>query len=95
MGSKRRSRSFYEAPEMEAFMRRMARALARRAAEGDLEALAAIVAARADLADALEVGARGAHEHGYSWTEIGREIGITRQAARQRFAAGPEQEEQA
>jgi hypothetical protein len=71
---------------MAAFLRRMARAMARRAADGDLEALSAMAEARAALDAATVEAARGAHSWGYSWTEIGRELGITRQAARQRFA---------
>lgn len=30
-----------------------------------------------------------ARDHGHSWTEIGRALGMTRQAAWRRFARGP------
>lgn len=70
---------------MAAFLRRMARAMARRAADGDLEALSAMRDARAALDAAMAEAARGARAFGYSWGEIGRELGITRQAAQQRF----------
>lgn len=72
-------------------MRRMLRALARRAGEGDLFALEELGRLEGDAAAALVAGARGAHgmAGGYSWTEIGAELGITRQAARQRFGGGP------
>lgn len=75
----------YEAPDMAAFMKRTAKAMARRAAEGDLEALAAMREVQVALTEALAAGAAGAHEFGYSWTEVGREMGISRQAARQQF----------
>lgn len=76
----------HEAPDLLAFQRRMARAFVRRAAEGDREMLSALAQAHADLGVALGDAARAAHDHGYSWTEIADELGITRQAARQRFA---------
>ena len=75
----------YEAPDMAGFLRRIARAMVRRAAEGDLETLSAIQQVQAELDAALEQAAAAAHAAGYSWTEIGRELGISRQAARQRF----------
>lgn len=34
----------------------------------------------------LVEGARGAHSFGYSWAEIAQEIGVTRQAAWERFS---------
>lgn len=79
-----------EALELASFLRRMARALVRRAAEGDLDALTALVQARAAIDEAIVAAARELHDgrfptEGYSWTEIGRELGMTRQAARQRF----------
>lgn len=80
-----KTRKTYEAPDMAGFLRRIAKALVRRAAEGDLETLSAIRQVQADLDAALEQAAAAAHDAGYSWTEIGRELGISRQAARQRF----------
>lgn len=81
----KRSKREYEAPDMAGFLRRVSRALVRRAGEGDLETLSAISQVHADMAAALEDAAAAAHAAGYSWTEIGRELGISRQAARQRF----------
>lgn len=75
----------YEAPDMIAFMRRMGQAMVRRAAEGDREILSALATAQRDLDRALVDAARAAHARGYSWTEIADELGISRQAARQRF----------
>lgn len=71
-------------------MRRMLRALARRATEGDLFALESLANLRTALDAAVAEAARGAHDGpaAYSWTEIGRELGITRQAARQQYGSG-------
>lgn len=71
---------------MGAFIGRTLRAMVRRAAEGDREVLSVLQAVAADLDRAQVAAARAAHDFGYSWTDIGREMGITRQAARQRFA---------
>lgn len=68
-------------------MRRMLQALVRRATDGDLFALEELGKLRADTAAAVAAAARGAHdgEAGYSWTDIGRELGVTRQDARQQY----------
>jgi hypothetical protein len=83
----------YEAPEIGAFLRRMARAMVRRAAAGDLEAVSVLGEVHEAIGQAVAEAAREAHGFGYSWTEIGRELGITRQAARQRFAGEDERAE--
>lgn len=77
-----------EALELAGFLRRMARALVRRAAGGDLDALAALVESRDALDAAIGDAARALHydfHQPYSWGEIARELGISRQAAQQRF----------
>lgn len=90
-GGRRRSRRERpEAPELGQASRRFARALARRAAEGDDTALEQLVEVRAAVDEALGDAARSMHGFGYSWTEIGDRLGITRQAARQRFGLTPE-----
>lgn len=38
-----------------------------------------------DVPDVPPLTAVELHAAGYSWTEIGRELGVTRQAARQRW----------
>lgn len=76
----------YEAPDMAAFLRRTMRAMVRRAADGDQEVLAALVETRAQLDEALRDAARALHDRGHSWAFIGNELGMTRQAAFQRFA---------
>lgn len=76
----------HEAPEIGAMTNRMMRALARRAAEGDLEAVEQLAELQQLLVEHLRAAAQGAHAFGYSWTEIAGATGTTRQAARQRFA---------
>lgn len=70
---------------MEAFIGRTLRAMTKRAADGDPEALTALVAVRAQVAVEIPKAARGLHDFGYSWGWIARELGITRQAAQQQF----------
>lgn len=83
-----RKGSTYECPDMAAMMCRVARALVRRATEGDLEALSALRDVDKAVGEAIVAAARGLHygpQH-YSWMEVARELGITRQAAQKRFA---------
>ncbi len=76
-----------EAPEIGSFMRRMFRALVARAAEGDTEALEVLADLEKASTAALGEAMRAAHARGYSWTELADLVGVTRQAARQRFHA--------
>ncbi len=90
-GGRRRSRATRpEPPELGSASRRFARALASRATEGDTEALEVLVEVRAAVEESIEEAARSLHEFGYSWTEVGDLLGVTRQAARQRFGAREE-----
>ena len=82
-----------ETPEVAASVRRLLVALRKRVGDGGdvamLPELARIVAeAEGTLADAvtgLRAGNAETGAAGYSWAEVGRELGITRQAAQQRF----------
>lgn len=83
-----RRRKHREALELAAFLRRMGRALVRRAGEGDVLALVALVESRASLDDAIREAAAALYYDSpleLSWGDIGRELGMTRQAARQAF----------
>lgn len=85
-GGRRRSRRERpEAPELGAAARRFARGLSKRACEGDTEGLEQLVELYAAVDDAMLVAGRGLHGFGYSWTDIGRVVGTSRQNARQRF----------
>ncbi|MDT8915775.1 hypothetical protein [Amycolatopsis sp. PS_44_ISF1] len=71
------------------FVRRIMRAYGRRVANLDIEGLKGLVELRDEL-DALIVdSARKLQDQpkgqGYSWGDIGRVLGISRQAAQQRF----------
>lgn len=66
---------------------RVLKALVRRAEAGDLEALEELQRLRTEADAALVRAAKLTHDGPgrYSWTEIAYCLGITRQAARQRF----------
>jgi hypothetical protein len=84
---KRRTR-VVENDDYAAFIRRAIRAHGRRIAGGDVEALPGLLRLSEELDHALAVAVAGLRRHGYSWTEIAARIGVTRQAARQRWAGG-------
>ena len=88
---KRRQRTV-ETADFCAMMGRMIRAHRKRVAAGSAEDLADLVRLRDELDAAITEGAQALHagtaEHpGLSWTEIARVLGVSRQAARQRFGA--------
>ena len=78
-----------ENDEYAAFARRVLRAYARRVADGDVEALTLMLGLSADIDDAIAQAVTGLRGSGYSWAEIGSRLGITRQAAQQRWGARP------
>lgn len=81
------ARKTVETAEFAAFTRRIMRALGRRVAEGDVEALTTITALQAELDAQLVatvVSLRSAPWN-YSWAQIGDALGTTRQAAQLRF----------
>jgi hypothetical protein len=72
--------------EYAAFIRRVIRAYTRRVTAGDIDALTDM----ARLADELDIATAHAvtglrTRHGYSWADIAARLGITRQAAQQRW----------
>ncbi|MBW0113917.1 hypothetical protein [Pseudonocardia abyssalis] len=77
-----------ENSEFAAFGRRIIRAAGRRIAAGDVEALPDLAALSADLDAAIGDAVTGLRAAGYSWGEIASRLGVTRQAAHQRWA-GP------
>jgi hypothetical protein len=85
---KRRPR-LVENDDYAAFTRRVLRAYARRVAAGDVEALTLMLGLSAEIDDAITQAVTGLRQFGYSWAEIGSRLGITRQAAQQRWGARP------
>lgn len=82
---RRRRRNVVENDDFAAFARRIVRAYGRRIATGDVEALTNLLQLGADIEAATDHAIAGLRRHGYSWAEIGSRIGITRQAAQQRW----------
>jgi hypothetical protein len=67
------------------FARRIITAHGRRIAAGDLAGLPDLVALAEHLDTTIRTAVIGLRAHGYSWTEIGTQLGMTRQAAQQRW----------
>ena len=80
-----RRRDVVENDAYAAFTRRVIRAYARRVATGDVEAFIDLVGLSQQLDTAILQAVTGLRACGYSWTEIATRLGITRQAAHQRW----------
>lgn len=85
MPRSQRRRELVENDEFAGFARRIIRAHGRRVATGDVEALRDFVALSANLDDAIGEAVIGLRAFGYSWAEIGSRLGISKQAAQQRW----------
>jgi hypothetical protein len=81
----KRPQRHVENDEYAAFVRRILRAYSRRVGDSDVEALALILGPAEEIDTAIAEAVKGLHAHGYSWAEIGSRLGITRQAAQQRW----------
>ncbi len=88
--SRNQRRDAVENDEYAAFTRRVVRAYSRRIVAGDIEALASMVTLAQDVDAAIQSAVIGLRDFGYSWTDIANRLGITRQAARQRWNNAPE-----
>ena len=84
LSAKRRRRTV-ENDEYGEFIRRILRAYSRRVADGDIEALTLMLGLSAEIDTAIGQAVTGLRQFGYSWAEIGSRLGITRQAAQQRW----------
>ena len=84
MTPNRRRRSV-ENDEYASFIRRVIRAHARRIAAGDVDALADLTGLATELDEAITQAVTGLRKTGYSWAEIAVRLGVTRQAAQQRW----------
>ena len=78
-------RPVVENDEYAAFTRRILRAYARRVATGDIDALEAMTDLSEEIDIAIGLAVTGLRSFGYSWADIGTRLGITRQAAQQRW----------
>jgi hypothetical protein len=81
----KRRRRISENDEYAVFLQRVIRAYSRRVASGDIEALFNMTGLAADLDTAISQAVTGLRACGYSWADIGLRLGITRQAAQQRW----------
>jgi hypothetical protein len=82
-----RRRRSVENDECGAFIRRILRAYSRRVANGDVEALSLMTGLADELDAAIAEAVKGLRRCGYSWAEISSRLGISRQAAQQRWGA--------
>jgi hypothetical protein len=83
--TRKRRPKFVENDEYAAFLRRVIRAFGRRIAAGDIDALADAAFLADQLDTVIKSAVTGLRSRGYSWADIGRQLGVTRQAAQQRF----------
>lgn len=75
----------HEAPEVGKAAARFMRALAKRAANGESEAIEWLIQLQAELDAATQLAVDNYRELGFSWADVGRLTGTTRQAAQMRF----------
>jgi hypothetical protein len=80
-----RARPVVENDEYAAFARRILRAYARRVATGDIDSLTLMTGLADDIDNAIRDAVTGLRGFGYSWADIGSRLGVTRQAAQQRW----------
>ena len=83
----KRPRREIENGEYAAFVRRILRACSRRVGDGDVEALVLMLGLAEEIDTAIAEAVKGLRGHDYSWAEIGSRLGVTRQAAEQRWGA--------
>jgi hypothetical protein len=83
----KRPRRQVENDEYAAFVRRVLHAYSRRVGSGDVEALTLMAGLADEINAAMAEAVKGLRARGYSWTEIGARLGITRQAAQQRWGS--------
>jgi hypothetical protein len=84
-----RARPVVENDAYAAFTRRILRAYARRIADGDIESLTLMTHLADEVDTAIREAVTGLRRFGYSWADIGSRLGVTRQAAQQRWG-GPQ-----
>jgi hypothetical protein len=80
-------RRVVENDEYAAFLRRVVRAYSRRVAAGDIEAIADMATVADEITTAMHDAIGGLRTIGYSWADVALRLGITRQAAQQRWGS--------
>ncbi len=88
-GARRRRREDVENDAYLVFVARVITAAGKRVANGDVDALPDLAQLSADLDAALITAVQGLREFGYSWEQIASRLGVTRQAAQQRWGGKP------
>jgi hypothetical protein len=81
---KRRGRVI-ENDQYAAFVRRVIASYSRRVAAGDIDAITDMTSIAAEMDDAIAQAVSGLRATGYSWADIAARLGVTRQAAQQRW----------
>lgn len=81
----KRRRRRAENDEYAAFVRRILRAYAARVALGDIDAVADMVAISGEMNDLIAEAVQGLRDKGYSWADVGQRLGVSRQAAFERW----------
>jgi hypothetical protein len=81
----KRRRRITENDDYAAFLHRVIRAYSRRIATGDIDALTDMAAVADSIDTAIREAITGLRNQGYSWADIGTRLGVTRQAAQQRW----------
>jgi DNA-directed RNA polymerase specialized sigma24 family protein len=80
-----RRRRQVENSDYAAFAHRVVKAHARRVAHGDIESLTELTELAGQLDQAITEAITGLRAHGYSWADIATGLGVSRQAAQQRW----------
>ena len=79
------ARRLVENDEYAAFASRVVQSYARRVAIGDVDALPQLADLAATVDQAIARAVRGLRAKGYSWSEIGQRLGVSKQACQQRW----------
>ncbi len=85
-----RRRDVVENNQYHQFVRRVLRAYSRRVAAGDIEAITELVGLLGEVDTAIRAAVTGLRGFGYSWADIGRRLGLTKQAVQQRWGGEPQ-----
>jgi DNA-directed RNA polymerase specialized sigma24 family protein len=83
--TRKRSRRRVENDQYADFLRRALSGYTRRVGQGDIDAIASFSALVAEAGEQLAEAVFLLRVRGYSWTDISVRLGVTRQAAQQRW----------